>query len=30
MTTLLELRAVSVSFDGFLALNDLNLASQAA
>jgi urea transport system ATP-binding protein len=28
MTTLLELRAVSVSFDGFLALNDLNLSLQ--
>ncbi|MFM7515184.1 MAG: ATP-binding cassette domain-containing protein, partial [Cyanobium sp.] len=25
MSTLLELRGVSVSFDGFLALNDLNL-----
>jgi urea transport system ATP-binding protein len=28
MTTLLELRGVSVSFDGFLALNDLNLSLQ--
>ena len=28
MSTLLELRGVSVSFDGFLALNDLNLALQ--
>jgi len=28
MSTLLELRGVSVSFEGFLALNDLNLALQ--
>jgi urea transport system ATP-binding protein len=28
MTTLLELRGVSLSFDGFLALNDLNLSLQ--
>jgi urea transport system ATP-binding protein len=28
MTNLLELRGVSVSFDGFLALNDLNLSLQ--
>jgi urea transport system ATP-binding protein len=28
MSTLLELRDVSVSFDGFLALNDLNLSLQ--
>jgi urea transport system ATP-binding protein len=28
MSTLLELRGVSVSFDGFLALNDLNLSLQ--
>ena len=28
MTSLLELRGVSVSFDGFLALNDLNLRLQ--
>ena len=28
MTSLLELRGVSVSFDGFLALNDLNLSLQ--
>ena len=28
MNTLLELRGVSVSFDGFLALNDLNLSLQ--
>jgi urea transport system ATP-binding protein len=28
MSPLLELRSVSVSFDGFLALNDLNLALQ--
>ena len=29
MSTLLELRGVSVSFEGFLALNDLNLALQS-